>query len=278
MEIIMNSTRSLELAVVGHIEWVSFVSVDNMPVQGLISHGKKMKEHAAGGGAVAAVQMSKLGKHKVHFFTSLGKDEIGEKCARELESLGIEMHIAWREKPTRRGFSFVGANGDRAITVIGERLEANIEDPLSWEILNTLDGLFITAGDAKTIQNCRKAKTVCATPRVSIKTLNQSKIKLDALIGSNLDPDERITKEALLIKPKVTIRTEGSLGGTVDPGGRFKAISLTQKEVDSYGCGDSFAAGVTAGLAANWNIEKAIKLGAECGAECATRFGPYNEK
>ena len=71
--------------------------------------------------------------------------------------------------------------------------------------------------------------------------------------------------------------TEGELGGRLDPGGRFKAIPLIKKEEDSYGCGDSFAAGITVGLAANWNISKAINLWAMCWAECATRFGPYNE-
>ncbi len=269
-------TSELRLAVVGHIEWVTFVAVDKVAVQGAISHGRGIKEHAAGGGAVAAVQMSKLTKKKVHFFTSLGKDEIGEKCAQELRSYGIEMHIAWREKPTRRGFSFVGEDGNRAITVVGDRLQPSINDDLNWDVLNALDGVFITAGDAKTIQNCRKVKIVCATPRVKIKSLNQSNIQLDALIGSNLDPDERVTKEELNPKPKVTIMTEGAQGGIIYPGGRYKPILLTKKEIDSYGCGDSFAAGVTAGLAANWDITKAINLGAKCGAECATRFGPYN--
>jgi ribokinase len=45
--------------------------------------------------------------------------------------------------------------------------------------------------------------------------------------------------------------------------------------VDSYGCGDSFAAGVTAGLAAGWDAAAAIGLGARCGAACAGVFGPY---
>jgi ribokinase len=45
--------------------------------------------------------------------------------------------------------------------------------------------------------------------------------------------------------------------------------------VETYGCGDSFAAGVTAGLAAGWSTTEAIKLGAQCGATCATHFGPY---
>ncbi len=272
------STGELTLAVVGHIEWVSFVSVDKMPIQGVISHGKRIKEHAAGGGAVAAVQMSKLTKRKVHLFTSLGKDEIGKKCEQELRSFGIEMHIAWREKPTRRGISFVGNNGDRAITVIGQRLEPCIKDSLRWNLLQKMDGIFITAGDAKTIQYCRKAKIVCATPRVKIISLNEANIQLDALIGSNLDADEKNNLEVLKTKPRYTIMTEGSKGGIIDPGGRYKAIPLTKKEIDSYGCGDSFAAGVTTGLAANLDITKAINLGAKCGAECATRFGPYNKK
>ena len=274
----MMSTGELSLAVVGHVEWVTFVLVDKMPMQGVISHGKRIKEHAAGGGAVAAVQMSKLTKHKVHFFTSLGKDEIGEKCAQELRSFGIEMHIAWRDTPTRRGISLVGKNGDRAITVIGERLEPCIKDSLKWDLLKSMDGVFITAGNAKTIQYCRKAKIVCATPRVKIISLNQANIRLDALIGSNLDPDEKNNIKALTAKPRFTIMTEGSRGGIIEPGGRYKAIVLTKKEIDSYGCGDSFAAGVTTGLAANWDITKAINLGANCGAECATRFGPYNKK
>jgi ribokinase len=45
--------------------------------------------------------------------------------------------------------------------------------------------------------------------------------------------------------------------------------------VDSYGCGDSFAAGVLAGLAAGRSAAAAIGLGARCGAECAVAFGPY---
>ena len=98
------------------------------------------------------------------------------------------------------------------------------------------------------------------------------------MIGSNLDPDERNNLEALTPKPRLTIMTEGAKGGIIDPGGRYKAILLTKEEIDSYGCGDSFAAGVTTGLAANWDITKAINLGAKCGAECAARFGPYNEK
>ena len=33
-------------------------------------------------------------------------------------------------------------------------------------------------------------------------------------------------------------------------------------QVDSYGCGDSFAAGITAGFAAGWGATQAFQLGA----------------
>ena len=78
--------------------------------------------------------------------------------------------------------------------------------------------------------------------------------------------------------PTVRIATEGEAGGVLIPGGRFDAVQLPGPMVESYGCGDSFAAGVTAGLSAGWSTEQAVALGARCGAACATRFGPYGER
>jgi ribokinase len=78
-----------------------------------------------------------------------------------------------------------------------------------------------------------------------------------------------------LQKPTLRIATEGERGGLLIPGGRFEAQPLPAPLVETYGCGDSFAAGVTAGLAAGWSTTEAIKLGAQCGATCATHFGPY---
>jgi ribokinase len=44
---------------------------------------------------------------------------------------------------------------------------------------------------------------------------------------------------------------------------------------DFYGCGDSFAAGLTYGLGAGLPIGEAVELAARCGAACATGRGPY---
>ncbi len=44
---------------------------------------------------------------------------------------------------------------------------------------------------------------------------------------------------------------------------------------DAYGCGDSFAAGLTFGLAEGKPLEDALELAARCGAACATGHGAY---
>ena len=148
----------LKLAVLGHVEWISFLEVDNIPKPGMISHAKEQIEEPAGGGSVVAVKMASIKKNEVHFFTSLGRDDLGEKSFKRLTDLGVKLSVAWRDLPTRRGISLVDENGDRAITVIGERLEPKGSDDLPWDIFKDFDGVFITAGDSKAISYARKAK------------------------------------------------------------------------------------------------------------------------
>src|SRR5262249_57454969 len=50
----------MQLAVVGHVEWVEFARVDHMPEPGEIVHALETWEEPAGGGAVAAVQLAHL--------------------------------------------------------------------------------------------------------------------------------------------------------------------------------------------------------------------------
>ena len=44
---------------------------------------------------------------------------------------------------------------------------------------------------------------------------------------------------------------------------------------DAYGCGDSFAAGLTFALGRDRRIDEALELAARCGAACLTGAGPY---
>ncbi len=266
---------NLKLAVVGHVEWMTFIKVKHFPKAGIISHALNSKELPGGGGAVAAIKMTELTQERVHFFKSLGNDDIGKKCYKFLKKRGLEVHVAWRDEPTRKGVSFVDSNTDRSITVIGKRLQANAIDSLPWEILSTFDGVFVTAADSKAIKFCRKAKKLILTPRVKVEEIEKSDVNIDVLISSALDPDEKAQTENLKIKPKLIIQTEGSKGGKLFPGGQYRAIRPIAPVIDTYGCGDSFAAGVTAGMAADLEISESIKIGAKCGSICATHFGPY---
>ncbi len=266
---------NLNFAVVGHVEWIDFLKVDQLPKQGVISHSEKSIEYPAGGGSVIAKTLSELTNNKVHFFTSLGKDYYGEKSFEILSNYGMKLHVAWRDKPTRRGFSLIDSNGERSITVIGERLAPTYKDNLDWNIFEKMDGIFITASDSAIFKKARIADALCTTPRVGLDIINNSHVFLDGLIGSNLDPGEVFSLSDISIKPKLIIKTEGENGGILYPGGRYEALINTKQKVDSYGCGDAFAAGILYGLSSKWNVNKILSLAKLLGKDASEFFGPY---
>ena len=137
---------NLNFAVVGHVEWMNFLKVDQLPKPGVISHSEKSIEYPAGGGSVIAKTLSELTNNQVHFFTSLGNDYYGEQSFKILSNYGIRLHVAWRDKPTRKGFSLIDSNGERSITVIGERLAPTYKDKLDWNLLEKMDGGWAKLG------------------------------------------------------------------------------------------------------------------------------------
>ena len=111
----------MKVAVVGHVEWIEFVRVAHVPAQGEIVHAQEVWAEAAGGGAVAAVQLARLVGAST-LFTAVGDDELGRRVEPALGEYGVTVHAAVRPEPQRRGFTFLDATGERTITVIGERL------------------------------------------------------------------------------------------------------------------------------------------------------------
>ena len=266
---------NLNFAVVGHVEWMNFLKVDQLPKPGVISHSEKSIAYPAGGGSVIAKTLSELTNNQVHFFTSLGNDYYGEQSYKILSNYGISLHVAWRDKPTRKGFSLIDSNGERSITVIGERLAPTYKDKLDWNLFEKMDGIFITASDSEIFKKARIADSLCTTPRVGINIINKSNVFLDGLIGSNLDPGEVFSLSDISIRPKLIIKTEGEKGGILYPGGRYKALINTKQKIDSYGCGDAFAAGILYGLSSKWSIDKILSLAKLLGRDASECFGPY---
>lgn len=269
----------LTLAVVGHVEWVTFLRVPALPRPGEIQHASDLLEQAAGGGAVVAAQMARLANGAT-FFTALGRDGLGKRCAEELESRGLRLHIAWRDAPTRRAITFLDGSGERSITVVGERLTPCASDDLPWGHLANCDGVFVTAADRDALRMARSARVLAATPRVGLPLLRSAGVPLDALVGSATDPGEAYAPGDLDPSPGIYVGTEGARGGFTRPGGRFAAPRLPSGaqslgDGDTYGAGDSFAAGLTAALAAGWDLERALALGGRCGAACVGGRGAY---
>jgi ribokinase len=267
----------VRLAVVGHVEWIEFLRVSRVPAQGEITHADRGWSEAAGGGAVAAVQLANLAGDAM-LFTTFGADERGRQARERLKAQHVRVLASEIDLPQRYGVTFVDNDGERTITVVGERLTLRGNDPeLPWSELEQVDGAYFVSGDAETVRQARKARVLVATSR-SLGVLQEAGVELDAIVGSDFDPNERYRCGDLDPAPRLVVRTEGADGGTLEPGGRYDAVEPPGPIVDSYGCGDCFAAGLTYGLAAGMSVAEAIQLAARCGATVLTGNGPYERQ
>jgi ribokinase len=267
----------VRVAVVGHVEWVEFVRGDHVPAAGEIVHASASFQEPAGGGAVAAVQLARMAGEST-LLTALGSDDLAKRSRDRLAELDVRVDAATREGPTRRAHTFLDSNGERTITTIGERLEPDRADDLDWVGLDGADGVYITAGDVGALQAARAARILVASPRAGQK-LAESGVALDALVYSDRDQLESAVAATLQPRPKLLVATRGADGGRYETAdgktGSWAAASLPGPVADSYGCGDSFAAAFTYGLAAGETVDSSLELAAEAGASCLTRSGPY---
>ncbi|MBV9212209.1 MAG: ribokinase [Actinobacteria bacterium] len=269
----------MRTAVVGHVEWVEFARVARVPAAGEIVTAERDWVVPAGGGAVAAVQLARLAGGCT-LYTALGEDEPGRRCRAELEALGVRVEAALRrDQPTRRAFTFVDAQGERTITVVGERLQPGRADPLPWDELSGADAVYFTAGDPDALRAARAARVLVATARV-MDVIEVAGVDLDAVVGSGRDPSERYRPYEPA--PRLVVTTAGAGGGRWEAvegrTGNWSAAPIPGAVADAYGCGDSFAAGLTFGLASDGDVSSALDLGARCGAACLTGNGPYERQ
>jgi len=268
------------VAVVGHVEWIEFARVPRMPAPGEIVHATESWEDAGGGGAVAAVQLAKLGGG-ADFFTALGSDERARRSAERLEAHGVRVHAAPRDVPQRRGFTHIDGAGERTITVIGERIVPHGADPLPWERLEEIDGVYFTGGDAGALRAARRAGALVATPRADAVLLGAG-VRLDALVRSGTDPGEELDPARLDPPPRYVVTTAGRLGGRWESAdgasGSWEATPLPGPPRDAYGAGDSFAAALAYGLGDGRGIAGACELAARAGAHKLAGRAPFENQ
>ncbi|HVP01686.1 MAG TPA: PfkB family carbohydrate kinase [Solirubrobacteraceae bacterium] len=273
----MSASRP-RVGVVGHVEWIQFAVVAHVPRPGEIVHAREAFELAAGGGAVAAVQLARLAG-RARFLTAVGDDEHGARAVAELRALGVDVAAAVRHGArTRRGLTYLDDAHERTITILDPRIVPHAADPLPWDALAGLDAVYVTGGDADAVRAARAARVLVVTTR-ALDVLREARIEADAIVFSAADAGERGDLSSLDPPPRMTFATRGARGGHwhVRGGaeGSWDPEPPPARPVDAYGSGDSFAAGLTYGLGAGMAPADAARLGACCGAACLTGRGPY---
>ncbi len=258
---------------IGHVEWVTHARGE-VPVAGQIVSLTDTFEEPAGGGAVTAAQMARMGA-TCRFYTAVGDDPFGVACAPLLAEHGIEVAPALRSQAQPRTLTIVDSSLERTILVTGGRISPTMDDPLPWGDLAAHDGVYFIGDDPRTLIAARAARHLVVAAR-RLPALIASGVHADVLVSSASDQNEQVDVDALPVMPRAIILTEGELGGRILVGGterRYAAFAAPGPVVDTYGAGDSFAGGLTVGLAQGLDLDAAAALGARCGALALTRRG-----
>jgi ribokinase len=265
------------VAVIGHVEWITFARVEQVPTAGGIAHASETWSGAGGGGGVAARQLAKLAGW-CDFFLALGDDDVGERAREELVADGVHVHAATRATSTREGICLIDPSGERTILTLGPRLEARGSDALPWDRVADADAVYVTAGDEEALRRARTARIVVVSSR-HLSTLAASGIQADVVVGSGRDPAERYDPERLaLALPGLVVQTEGAAGGRYRRAdgreGRYAPVPPPGPISDTYGSGDSFQAALTFAVGAGYDVTRALELAARCGSAALTGRGP----
>ena len=253
----------MRFVVVGHTEWVHFARVARMPLAGEIVHTSDDWEEAAGGGPVTAMQLLRLGAD-VEFHTALGDDELGQRAADQFRAQGLRTRVQWRGEPTRRAFTHVDGDGERTITVLGEKLLAR--GPLHLEA----DACFFVSGEPAALRSAR------ATPASSRRRRARRR------------PCARPTCRSTCWSRARTTRASGRRGSRLRTScsrpappaapptvARYPPAPVPGPVADAYGCGDSFAAALAFALARGDALDDALALAARAGAAVLTGRGAF---
>ena len=261
------------VAVVGHVEWVTH-ALGALPRRGQIADLHDPLGEPAGGGAVAACAAARLGAPTT-LITALGDDDAARDSRAILEKRGVEVVAASRRQPQTPVLSITEDDGERTIMVVGPRLQAGPGDDLPWALLADVAGAYYAGEHPGALEHARAASVLVVTAR-RLDDLRAAGVRADVVVASASDPDEDPWGLPKPLMAGAIVLTDGSRGGAIHRGGgitRYAPVTPPGPVVDTYGCGDSFAAGLTVGLARGLDIADACALGAHAGAQCATWRG-----
>lgn len=263
----------LQVAVVGHVEWISFLAVDQPPTPGLVLRAPEERVEAGGGGGVAAAELARLAGAAT-LVTAVGADALGRAIPGTFASAGVRVIGPTRREAHRRAVTLIDPSGERTIVVVGPAQAATGAE-IDPAIFADFDAVYFCKGDAALLRAVRRARVVVATARV-LDVAREAGVRLDALVRSAVDPHERYVDGDLPVAPALNATTEGAAGGfwrTATEQGRWAAVAPPGPVYDAYGAGDCFAAGLTWALGAGMGPQAAVDFAAGRGAAALCRPG-----
>jgi ribokinase len=265
----------MQFAVVGHVEWVTFLPVDRPPLPGAILRAANGWTEPAGGGGVAVAELARLA-HRATLFTAVGHDARGAAIRGSMAALNVNVIGPTRPIDHRTAITLIDPSAERTIVVVGPVQQIHGSELPNDAFVDT-DGVYFCKGDEEAVRKARSARMLVATARV-LPTLRESGVALDALVMSANDPNERYEPGDLTPAPRLVAVTNGRKGGTWraanGDSGHWSA-GQAPKGGDSYGCGDSFAAGLTYALARGDDPASALRFAAQRGAQALGRRGAH---
>lgn len=250
---------------------------------------------SGGGGTNTAVSFSRLGL-KTAVVARCGWDFAGKIIRQEIKKENVDDRFLVQIEGEETDYStiLVAPDGRRTILVYrgGTRLDKSVIDfkelNAFWFYLSSLEGNLDLI---EKIINHAKKNHIKIAVNPGKKELDQKK-KLfeiaqdfDVLIVNREEAaqlmgmtivDDKVFEKIGAVFPKVlVVITEGEKGVCLNVPGKGKLVidGFKMKTVEATGAGDGFGAGLIAGLAKSWPLEKALRLGVANGASAVTQFG-----
>ena len=172
-------------------------------------------EEVGGGGAVAAVQLAKLAG-SVRLLHRPGRRRA--RPPRPRAAGGARRDRATRRRGAgaqRRGFVYLDGDGERTITILGERIVPHGDDDLPWERLDGRRRRLLHRRRRRRAAPGAPRRSSSSPPRAPTTRCAPRAIKLDALVRSAKDPGEQQAEEQLDPPPRLVVSTAGKEGGRV---------------------------------------------------------------
>jgi len=263
------------VVIVGHVEWVTH-ALGTLPGRGHIADLHSAFDEPAGGGGVAAAAAAREGAD-VTLVTALGRGSAADRALEVLTTRGVRVVAARRDAAQTPVLTITEPDGERTIMVVGQRLQARMDDAIHHAALHGAAAAYYTGEDPRLLADLRVSVGTLVVSARRLADIVAGDVRADVIVGSGNDPDENLGGLPDHLRPAWTVRTDGAAGGSVTHfSGHVTCYTATAPAgpvVDTYGCGDSFAAGLTVGLARGLDIEDAISVGARAGATCVTWRG-----